>query len=315
MKKLTAIIVTGMSLCMSSGAFAAEPVQFTGDVAVKYQKDTAEGAENTSGVVGTFRLKAEAELGSGWSMYSRFGAQYTSRICIDDINREEYAQDKKGVLALDQFGFSYKNNDFTYKLGRQDVTIGTTALLYSRSDSNIGKRAFVDGLTINGKSGAVDLSLVAAREDKLENNKLYAIHAGYSPSDSFNWGVTLGRYQDAVSDVNTNHWAIDGTYHYGKAALTAEFAKSNASDENKAHAMTLNYSFDDKTSAYITGFRVENNASMGGQSDFDAGNRGTHYGITYAMSDRDTIEMVYKDQKEIGGNKNTSFELSYSRSF
>lgn len=317
MKKMIAIILAGMSLTMASNAFAAKPVQFEGDVSVKYEKDTAAGQDDLSGVVSTFRLKAETDLGFNWSLYTRLGAQYTSQAGIYDLNPDKYGENKKGALAIDQFGFNYRNDKLAYKLGRQDVTVGTTALLYSRPDSNIGKKFFVDGLTVNGTVGKTDIAAVAAREDNpsgFDNNKLYAVHAGYSPSDSFNWGLTWGRYQAA--DANTNHWGADGTYHYGKSSLTAEFAKSNSNDKNKAHAVTLNYAFNDRTSAYITGFRVEENASMGQQSDFDYGQHGIHYGISHSLSDHDSLEMVYKDQKVIeDGTKDTSFELSYTRSF
>ena len=35
------------------------------------------------------------------------------------------------------------------------------------------------------------------------------MRAGYSPSEDFSYGVTLGRYQ---GDASTNHWAADVTY-------------------------------------------------------------------------------------------------------
>lgn len=320
MKKIMAVLLAGMTLSVAAPVFAADPVHWEGDVSVKYEKDTQdiEVGDSNSGVVSTFRLKAEADLGSGWSLYSRLGAQYTSQAGIYDINPDQYGDSKKGVLAIDQFGFNYKTDNLTYKLGRQDVTIGTTALLYSRPDSNIGKKAFVDGLTINGTVGKVDIAAVAAKEDNpsgMDKNKLYAVRAGYAPSDIFNWGVTLGRYADETNG-NTNHWAVDGTYTYGKSSLTAEFTKSNEDEQNKAHAITLNYNFDDKTSAYVTAFRVGENGSMGGQTDFDANEHGMHYGMAYNMTSRDALEVVYKNKKTNDtGAKDNSLEVTYSYSF
>ncbi len=223
----------------------------------------------------------------------------------------------KSVAAIDLFGLIYKTDKLTYKLGRQDVTVGATALLYSRPYTNIGKRAFVDGLTVAGTVGAVDVSALAAREDNAAGeykNRIYAIRAGYNPAENLSWGLTLGRFQGATEGAN--HWAVDGTYKFGKGSLTAEYTKASSRANNKAYALVLNYDFDDKTSAAITGFRVEEFGSMGGQSDFDAGNRGIYYTITHKLSDAAGLELVYKDQRTIdGGRKNTSFEATVSYAF
>lgn len=306
----------GFSLSMASVALAAEPVKVSGDISVKYERDTFEGIPSDSGTMYSVKLMGEAELGSDWTLYARLGAQHATNPLFADFNTDAYAADKKTVVALDQFGLIYKADDFTYKLGRQDVAVGATALLYSRPESNIGKKQFVNGITVSGTSGVTDLSLVAAREDNVvgnSNNKLYAIRAGYSPRENLSLGLTLGRYS---SEESTNHWAVDGTYKLGKSSLTAEHTKSSSSDSNKAYTMTLNYNFNDKTSTYITGFRVEANGSMGGQSDFDADNHGTFYGISHKMTDAASLEVVYKDQKTIGtGEKNTKFEATINYTF
>lgn len=318
MKKIIAIIVTGVSLSIASMAFAAEPLTFSGDVSIKYERDTGSGSENASGTMSTFKLMGEADLGHGWSLYTRFGAQHATQPVLADYNTDgAYKSDKKSVAALDQFGFNYKEGDLAYRLGRQDVAVGTTALLYSRADTNIGQRNFVDGLTVSGPVGIVDLSAVVAREDNpgSQDNKIYAVRTGFNPTQRLNWGLTLGRYQDSENG-NTNHWAVDGTYSFGNHSWTAEYAKSNSNTDNKAYAAVWNYSFDDKTAAYITSFRVETNGDMGKQSDFDNGNKGIYYGVNYKFSDADGVEVVYKDQKIISdGQKNRKFEATYTHSF
>lgn len=322
MKKGIAALVASMTFALAPAAYAAEPVKFSGDVSVKYEKDTANGLADTSGSVYTLKLMGEMDLGSNWSLYARLGAQRVSQPEMSDFYPSgAYAADKKSVAAIDQFGLVYKGENFTYKLGRQDVAVGITALLYSRPDSNIGQKAFVDGVSATGKSGVTDITALIAREDNTagkENNKVYAVRAGYSPTESFNYGLTLGRYQGSIEgeDVTANHWAVDGTYKIGKSSLTGEYNKSSRSLDNKAYAMTLNYDFDGKTAAYVTGFRVEANGSMGAQSDFDSGNRGTHYGISHKLSDKLGMDVVYKDQKFIStGSKNTTFEATLTYSF
>lgn len=316
MKKLMLALAAG--LIVTTTPASAEPITITGDAAIKYQRDSADGEAATSGSVFTIKLKGEADLGDGWSLYTRLAAQRVSDSGLADFNVSPsvYGEDKKWVVALDQFGVNYKTEKLNYKLGRQDITVGTTALLYSRPDSNVGKKAFVDGLSVTGTIGAMDIAAVAAREDNPDDeseNKLYAIRAGYSPVEAFNYGVTLGRYS---SDDSTNHWAIDGIYKMGKSHITAEYTKSSSNSKNAAFAVGVGYDFDDKVSAAITGFRVEEFGSMGQQSDFDYDNRGVHYTLGYALNDAASLEFVYKDQKTISeGKNNKSFEATLSYAF
>lgn len=317
MKKLIIVTLMSMIISTASMAFASEPVKLSGDVSVKFERDTASGDAAAAGTMYTLKLKGETKLGDGWSLYARLGAQYATQPTLADYNGDFYGPDKKSVAALDQFGITKKTDNIVYKLGRQDLTIGTTALLYSRPDSNVGKKNFVDGLTASGTVGAVDLSAAIVQEDNpgTQDNKIYAIRTGFNPNKSLNWGLTMGRYQDSVNG-STNHWAVDGTYKFDKSTLIGEYMKSSSSADNKAYAATLNYGFDDKTALYITGFRVGANSDMGQQSDFDNGNKGIYYGITYKLGEADNMEVVYKDQKFISdGQKNTKLEATFTHSF
>lgn len=316
MKKVMSMMVAGV--IMTTMPVSAAPFELTGDASIKYQRDTAEGEDAVSGTVTSIKLMGEVELESNWSLYGRLGIQNTTNPLLADYNisSEVYGESKKTVVALDQFGLNYKTDELALKIGRQDITIGSTALLYSRPDSNIGKKAFVDGISFVAENESLALAGVIAREDNSDDeskNKIYAIRAGYSPSEDFSYGVTLGRYQ---GDVSTNHWAADVTYTYGKSSLTAEFAKSNSDSDNKAYAIALNYEFDDKNDISITGFRVEEFASMGQQSDFDFDNRGVHYSLTHKLNEDANVNLVYKDQKTISeGMKNKSFEATLNYAF
>jgi hypothetical protein len=317
MKKVVAVLVAGVSLFVAPVALAADAVKLTGDVSLKVEHDTAAGSPSVSGTMYTLKLKDESELGNGWALYARLGAQYATQPALADFNTEAYPAGKKTVAALDQLGLTYKSDGFTYKIGRQAAAVGTTSLLYSRPETNIGKKAFVDGLTASGAIGVVDIAALLAQEDNpgQQDNRLYAVRAGYNPTDNLNWGLTLGRYQDGVSG-GTNHYALDGTYKLSKSTLTGEYTKSNSSVDNKAYAVTVNYGFDDRTNIYITGFRVETNGDMGRQSDFDNDNKGIYYGTTHKLSENNLLEMIYKNQKTISGNqKNTKFEATYTYSF
>ena len=317
MKKLIAVVVAGISLYQVPVAIAG-PVNVTGDVLVKYERDANDVDGATSGMIYTTKIMGETDFGAGWSGYARIGAQHLTTAGFGDFNTDGvYDPERKSVLALDEFGVKYKVGKLEYKLGRQDVTVGKTALLYSRSDANIGKNNFVDGLTATGTVGVTDVSALVAQEDNIgsEDNKVYAIRAGYSPRENLNWGITLGRYQGPNID-STNHIAVDGTYKFGKNSLTVELAKSSSSENNKAYAASWNYDFNDKTAVSITAFRVETNGDMGKQSDFDNDNQGLHYDITHKLSKDNSLEVAYAAQKFIStGERNNKLEVTVSHGF
>ena len=298
---------------------------WSGDVSIKYERDTMEDSPHMDGLMYSLRLNAEKQLSPGFSLYARLGAQYATQPSLGDFNTDAYDVNKKGVIAIDLFGVTYKKGSFSYKLGRQDMTIGTTALLYSRSDTNIGIRNFVDGLTVEGKIGNIALTGVAVQEDNdgSADNHLYAIHGTYDVNERMQVGATLGRYIYADgSGQNTTNGAVDAVYKFKKSTFTAELAKSNADQDNKAYAVTWNYAFNDKTAVYVTAFRVEPYADMGQQSDFDNNNRGFYYGITHQLTKNDSVEVVYKDQKTLrdaedapSGSHNTKIEATLTHAF
>jgi len=195
---------------------------WSGDVSIKYERDTMEDSPHMDGLMYSLRLNAEKQLSPEFSLYARLGAQYATQPSLGDFNTDAYDVNKKGVIAIDLFGVTYKKGSFSYKLGRQDMTIGTTALLYSRSDTNIGIRNFVDGLTVEGKIGNIALTGVAVQEDNdgSADNRLYAIHGTYDVNERMQVGATLGRYIYADgSGQNTTNGAVDAVYKFKKALL------------------------------------------------------------------------------------------------
>jgi hypothetical protein len=315
MKKLFAIIAANLILSLSP-AFAA-PVEFSGDVTVKYEVDTSADGSTESGVMTTFTLKGEKKIGKGLSLYARLGAQYAGNPVLGDFNRDVYAADTKAVAAIDQFGLIYKTKTLTFNLGRQDAVIGINELLYKRSAENIGNNAFVDGLSVNGSIGVIDVMAVTARENNLwqDNNSFYAVRAGYNLSKNTNVGLTFARYHYFNAET-THHWGADATVTFGKHSILAEYARSNSSEENNAYAVTWNYKFNDKTAVYVTHFRAETNGVMGGQSEYDTNNRGFYYGVTHAFSGKFSMELVFKDQVAMtDGGKNSKVELKLLNTF
>lgn len=314
MKKVVAAFVVGSSLLTGASVLAA-PIEIQGEVSARYVQEKA--TETQSGMVYSVLIAAEYPLGKAWSAYGRLGAQRTNQQQLGADFNSEYYGDKQTVVAFDQFGLKFQDANFAYTFGRQAAAVGATALLYSRADTNIGKKGFVDGISIAGKSGSTSLRGLLAQEDNPgdRNNKLYALRGEYSFTDQWTGGITLGRYVQREG-ASTNHWGVDGTYRWDKQSLTAEYSQSNSNRDNKALAIVWQYEPDKKTTFAVTGFRVEANGDMGQQSDFSNNHRGIHYSLTRALSAKNALELIYKDEKSLAdGSKARSLEVTWSAGF
>jgi len=137
-----AIVAIVVGILLSTAPVTATPLEISGEAAIKFESDTAKNTKTQSGTMFTFTLRGEQKLGRNVSLFARLGAQYATNTVLADFN----SQNIKSVFAIDQFGLVYKPGDFTYTLGRQEALVGTTALLYSRSETNIGKIPLSTGL-------------------------------------------------------------------------------------------------------------------------------------------------------------------------
>ncbi len=317
MKNIIVAVLAGIFL--TAAPVAAAPVEFSGSASVKYEVVNKPDTPLEPNTMYTITLRGEKKIAPGLSVFARLGMQQVNQpgFSDSDYNLAAYNADTRFVAAIDQYGLIYKKNNWAFKLGRQDIGIGVTTLLYNRSETNIGKDAFVEGLALTGNMGALDISAIFAKENSLwtPNNRLFAIRGGVNLSKNAGMGVTLAQYQYYEGDT-TQHWAIDGSVKSGKHKLTAEYTQSNKSSENMAYALIWSYGFNDRTTFYLTNFRVEANGDMGAQSEYNNNNRGFHYGITHSFSDALSLEIIYKDQYGLTDNaKNTKFETTLRHTF
>lgn len=306
----------GISL-LPTPVLSAAPLTVSGNITAKYQSQTSLETPVESGTTYSISVRGEQSIAKNMSLFLRFSAQYATNPQLGDFDVAFQGINTKMVAGFDQFGLIYKPKNFTFILGRQEAQVGKTALLYSRSETNIGYNRFVDGLSVNASEGSFKFMASAVWENNfgLPNNNYYALRTGYNLSKASNIGFTWAQYK-YVAGNTTQHWAVDATTTLGKNAFTAEYAQSNSAESNKAYALTWDYDFDGKTAFYVKHFRVEANADMGGQSDFDNNNRGFHYGLTHLLSNKLSVEFIFKDQFSLADNaKNSKIEIWLKNSF
>lgn len=315
-KALLAAVAAAFVLTTASNVFA-NPVELSGkfETQYRYNTSTEDGVDsNKDGFKSTFVLDAKTNVFQNVDLYARFAAQHAT-IGAD------FFTGGKDTGAIDQFGFVVKGgNGFSYKIGRQDVSIGSTAIFYN-SSPYLGRDAFADGITVTGKSGVTDLKVVALKEDRDDSdarNKIYALSASYSPAKNWTVGGTVGKYDYAdAANEDTTHYAINVGYDHGKASYFTELGKSDADDLNKAVVLGVSYAPDAKNSFYVIYNKVEDNADMNGWTDFEPGQKSMYYGFNHKVTKDATLKFFYKDNKdvEVSSEKQTSFRTTLSVKF
>lgn len=295
-KRLLAAAIAAM-VSLSTGIAMANPVQLDGSASYQFRQDKVDGYKD-NGSKYTVILNAKTNIEQNLDVYARLGAQGST---VADF--ADYKTGGNFAADVDQFGLAYNNAGFAYKLGRQDATVGATALLYN-DNFMVGKNAFVDGLTVSGKSGVTDLKAIAVQEDNVgaNDNKLYALSASYSPAQNWIVGATLAKYDNKATDVTTNHYALNAAYTTGKATIFGEYAKSDASDQNKAYDMGVSYNLDSNNTIGVGYVKVEANGDIGGHTDFDNNEKGIHYSFNHRVNDNSSVGVTYKANKELGTN-------------
>lgn len=327
-KRLLAAAVAAMITLSAASVFAAPAVETSGDFKIHYRWNTEDGAADTEGGKFWLRLNVKAQLDDKTDAYLRFAHQ---KLTGDNVGADfdpKYSNyDEDSATALDRFGVVYKNNGWTYNVGRQGATIGGLATLFSTEGYMGINRGAVEGLSVTGKAGATDIKFIGGRlwadDNNEQKDKVYAIQASYSPAKDWTVGATLAKYNYAdAAKEDTNHWAVNTAYAVGKATYLAEYTKSNADADNTAYAVGATYAFDKKNSAYAFYSKVETNGNMGGQTkfggwtDFDSNGKGIYLGYDYAIDKDTTFSLFYKDMKTVDTNKDyTSFRTTVTYKF
>jgi len=323
MKKRYLAAAVAAMLTLTTGVVMANPVEIDGSASYRYRADDNKGFANPAdngkgnGSITKIILNAKTEIDPNFSAYARIGIMGLSN---GNVGRDA-SQTGDFIGEVDQYGLNYKNAGFNYKIGRQSATIGATALLYN-DNFKIGKGVFVDGVSVKGQSGITTLSAIAAQEDNFgaNDNKLYAVHASYSPAKDWVVGATLGKYDAAVETAtvkNTTNYAVDAAYTMGKATVFGEYLKSDYNTQNHSYDIGVSYGFDKKNSVYVINYNNQAFADMGGKTDFENGFKGFYYGIDHKFTSTTSLGFFYRDMESLANSatKNTSFRTTLNYAF
>jgi len=331
MRKLVATVFLASIVLSAGSAFAAEigEVEFDGKLEYVYRwEENHNNPMWVNGGTNNFKIVLNAKTGvvKNLDFYTRFAAQHVGTPWLGADFYDDTANGKHSASGIDHFGFIYKNAGWTYQLGRQDAYIGGLSGLYS-SIYFVGPKASVDGIRITGKSGIVDIDAHAFQErySYLDNgNRVYALHASYSPSKPWVLGATIGKYEDRnharTQSTSTNNWAVNVAYTTGKASLFGEYAQSDATTENKTWAVGTSYAPDEKNTFNVIHYDGGINGDMGGWDmnspyqpgggGFEPSFKGMYYVYDHKFDKNITGTIFWRDMKSRTPNSEGNFHTN-----
>ena len=124
----------------------------------------------------------------------------------------------------------------------------------------VGKHSQPEAVTINGKVGATDVTLLAAQtyyQTGIANDKFYVLQGSYAINEKASIGAMFAHVAYGASTAslyalptaNLNYYSLYGSFKFtDKLTGSAEVVKSNAASDNKAYLGMLKYQIDDKNS-------------------------------------------------------------------
>jgi hypothetical protein len=309
MKKTAAAAIAAALVLTTSAAFAA-PVEFDGDVKAQYRWQTYNYQPDKDGGISTIRLNAKMELDKNVSVYARFAAQTLS----GDHIGADFNKSSNSIATIDQYGFIYKNADWSYKIGRQGVAITPAATLLS-SGAYIGENVdFLNGVVATGKSGVTSLQVVAGtvnRADSNSDHRVYSVHGSYSPAENWTLGGTLATFD---STVDRNFWGIDAAYATGKASFIVDYLNSNSNSNDSSRVFGVDYAFDDKNTLSVYNHKTEANADI--MTDWDQDQKGFYYIYNHNFDKTTSFTLLYKDNEYLSNtDKYTSLRATVAYKF
>jgi hypothetical protein len=321
MKKRFLAAAVAATITLTAGVAMASPLQFDGDLTFQYRWNDYDVKAKDEGGIATFRLNATAALNQNVDFYARLAGQ---ALTADEVGADfNTNHNGSSVFSFDRFGFNVHSNNTSYKIGRQGLNIGATALLYSTEGKVDNYSGTIDGVSAKVKSGVTDLSFVAGATNwdtaTEADANIYAFHAGFNPSSNLTLGATYAKYDSDIAAETTNHWAVDASYQLGKANLFGEYSQSDADDQNKAFVVGTSYAFDAKNSFAAMYSKVEAAGDMNQMTDFDPNGKGMYYSYNHKFTKDTSLNIFYKDMEDVSGTNagkgNTSFRTTVSYKF
>ncbi len=237
-------------------------VKLSGSVNFEFRNDRLDAPNQpVNGYKTLVILNAETNIVKNLDGYVRASYEHFSNAAATALFKDFVGDHYSGVV--DAFGLEYSNAGYKYVLGSQAFTLGATGILYD--NGFVGRNALPYALSMTGKLGKADLSAVIGQTNYQSGTqaKLYVAQGTYALSGKATVGTVLAKWDYGAAVGSHNYYTVNSTYAPVKdLTFSAEYLKSDYSQNNKGYAVAVDYKVDKNNSLRAALWRVEWNASI-----------------------------------------------------
>lgn len=237
-------------------------VKLSGSVNLEFRNDRLDAPKQpVKGYKTLVMLNGESNIVKNLDGYFRASYERFSNDAATALFKDFVGDRYSGTV--DAFGLKYSNSGYKYVLGSQSFTLGNTGILYD--NGFVGSHALPYALSVTGKLGAIDLSAIIGQTNYQSGTeaKLYVTQGTCAIGSKATVGTVLARVDYGVNIGSHNYYTVNSTYAPVKdLTFSAEYLKSDYSQNNKGYAAVVDYKVDEKNSLRAALWRVEWNASI-----------------------------------------------------
>lgn len=257
-----------------------------------------------------FLLNFKVTLGDRWSTFARFSAQNAQNpgLFSADYGALKYGGKDQGTY-FDRWGVTYSDGPTRVILGRQDLVIGASGLVYD-TRSYVGDTS-VQGVRVMTKTGDLswDFAAVSEKEQDKISGKIYtpnlrSASVSYRLSPQFSLSAAYVRQTYDGADWTNRFTSTGLTYTPpGKLKLIYERVTTNIETlpvpaaAPKSWGITGEYRFDKKNMFTVRRHNTEARADISSRNTYPSVSDGWFLDYTHRWDKNTMTDLIYADRK------------------
>lgn len=256
-----------------------------------------------------FLLNMKAPISDKWNAFARFSAQNAQNpgLFSADFAALKYGGKDQGTY-FDRWGVTYTEGPTRVTLGRQDLVIGASGLLYD-TRAYVGDTS-VQGIRAMSKIGKLswDLAVAGQREQDKISGRIYSpnlrsMSLQYQLSSQFALGAAYVRQTFDGTDWANRFTDASITYTPpGKFKLIAEKVTTSIetlpvpATSPSSWGITGQYRFDKKNLFTVRRHNTEARADISSRNTYPSLGNGWFFDYTYRLDKNLSVDAIYADR-------------------
>ncbi len=262
---------------------------------------------NASNLAAALVLNFREPLDKDLTAFARVGAETTGNPRITSFDAAHYFTGSavKESAEVDQFGFVWKNKQTTAKIGRQDLSVGATGLLYDTT-AYIGDTS-IDAIRVKGNTDKLAWDAVAAKqlEEAAKGNQLFVLSASYKFSKQLTIGLTGARQKLSSTGTMIHYRDVSVEYQLNaKLVLLSDMINSDdrrnlspllpqLTKDPSGEGVLAEYSFDRRNAIRVGWWKLNYGADISNRTAATIASSGWAFFLRHRLDKTSLVELNY----------------------